>query len=224
MTPLIDFHLLWSWRHAILAGAGETLLLGVTALFISFVSGIIGWLLKNARGRVPAAIGATYVELFRNTPTLVFLYLCYFGLPELHLHTSAFNYAALALGIQGGAYVAEIIRGAFSAVSAGQRLAARALGLSAWQSLRLVELPQTFAVAFPALGNQVVATVLGTALASVITVPELTYRLQVIGDSTYQYFSVFAAAALVYVVVVQFLNQFFQALDRRWFMRWRGNI
>ena len=164
------------------------------------------------------------MELFRNTPTLVFLYLCYFGLPEIGVSLSAFSDATLALGVQGGAYVAEIIRGAFSAVSPGQRMAARALGLRDWQSLTLAELPQTFAVAFPALGNQVVATVLGTALASVITVPELTYKLQIIGDFTYQDFSVFASAAIVYIVVVQFLNQLFQGLDRRWFSKWRGSL
>ncbi|MDA8049825.1 MAG: amino acid ABC transporter permease [Rhodospirillales bacterium] len=224
MSPLVNFHLFWTWRWAIAAGAETTLLLGATALVISLAFGVLGWLLKSSRRRALATAGSAYVELFRNTPTLVFLYLCYFGLPEISVRLDAFWYAALALGVQGGAYVAEIIRGAFSAVSPGQRLAARALGLSAWQSLRLVELPQTFAVAFPSLGNQVVATVLGTALASVITVPELTYRLQVIGDSTYQYFSVFAAAALVYIVLVQLLNQLFQELDRRRFRMWRGRL
>jgi polar amino acid transport system permease protein len=223
VSPLFNFRLLWEWHAAIAAGAEDTLLLGAAALAVSLVFGVLGWLLKSSQRRTLALLGSAYVELFRNTPTLVFLYLCYFGLPEIGFRLDAFSYAALALGIQGGAYVAEILRGAFSAIGGGQRMAARALGLSAWQSLRLVELPQTFAIAFPSLGNQVVATVLGTALASVITVPELTYRLQVIGDSTYQYFSVFAAAALVYIVVVQFLNQLFQGLDRRWFGKWRGS-
>ena len=77
-------------------------------------------------------------------------------------------------------------------------------------------------IAFPALGNQVVSTVLGTALASVIAVPELTYQLQIIGDSTYQYFSVFSMDAIAYLVLVQILNQIFQAADRRWFGKWRS--
>lgn len=224
MSPLFNFRLLWSSRAAIAAGAEDTLLLGAAAILLSLIFGLVGWLLKSSRRTALASLGSAYVELFRNTPTLVFLYLCYFGLPVIGLSLSAFSYAALALGIQGGAYVAEIIRGAFSAVSPGQRLAARALGLGAWQSLYFIELPQTFAVAFPSLGNQVVATVLGTALASVITVPELTYKLQIIGDSTYQYFSVFASAAVLYIVLVQLLNQLFQGLDRRWFSKWRGSF
>ncbi len=224
MSPLFNFRLLWSSRAAIAAGAEDTLLLGAAAILLSLIFGLVGWLLKSSRRTALASLGSAYVELFRNTPTLVFLYLCYFGLPVIGLSLSAFSYAALALGIQGGAYVAEIIRGAFIAVSPGQRLAARALGLGAWQSLYFIELPQTLAVAFPSLGNQVVATVLGTALASVITVPELTYKLQIIGDSTYQYFSVFASAAVLYIVLVQLLNQLFQGLDRRWFSKWRGSF
>ena len=224
MSPLINLHLLWEQRAAFAAGAEDTLLLGAVSLLISLVFGLLGWLLKASRRTTLAWVGAAYVEIFRNTPTLVFLYLAYFGLPEIRVDLSAFSYAALALGVQGGAYVAEIIRGAFSAVSPGQRLAARALGLGAWRSLWLIELPQTLAVAFPSLGNQVVATVLGTALASVITVPELTYKLQIIGDSTYQYFSVFASAAVAYIVLAQLLNQLFQELDRKWFRKWRGSI
>jgi ABC-type amino acid transport system permease subunit len=77
-------------------------------------------------------------------------------------------------------------------------------------------------IAFPALGNQVISTVLGTALASVIAVPELTYRLQVIGDATYNFFGSFVIDAIVYIILVQTLNQLFQTLDRRWFGSWRN--
>lgn len=222
--PIFNLHLLWISRTSMAAGAEETLLLASTALLISVPFGVLGWQLKSSRRHALAPVGSAYVELFRNTPTLVFLYLFYFGLPEVGIRLSAFTYAALALGIQGGAYVAEILRGAFNAINPGQRDAARALGLSAWQGFYLVELPQTVAVAFPSLGNQVVSTVLGTALASVITVPELMYKLQIIGDTTYQYFSIFASAAFVYIVLAQLLNQSFQWMDRKWFTKWRENV
>jgi len=203
-------------------GAMETLALASAALALSLACGLLGWLCRASARRPLRWVGFGYVELFRNTPTLVYLYLFYFGLPAIGLHLGAFVYAVLALGIQGGAYVTEIIRGAYAAIAEDQRMAARALGLRHWQSLLLIELPQMFSVAFPALGNQVISILLGTALASVIAVPELTYRLQIIGDSTYQYFSVFSMDAVTYLILAQLLSQAFQAADRRWFGRWRS--
>jgi polar amino acid transport system permease protein len=222
VPPFLNFALVLENSGAIAWGAIETLVLGGAALLVSLVFGLAGWLLKASRHRLFAWLGSAYVEVFRNTPTLVYLYLFYFGLPALGVQLGAFFYAILALGIQGGAYVAEIIRGAYTAIGDDQRMAAHSLGLRPWQSLALVELPQMFSIAFPALGNQVVSTVLGTALASVIAVPELTYQLQIIGDSTYQYFSVFTIDGVVYLILVQLLNTLFRAADRRWFGRWRG--
>jgi polar amino acid transport system permease protein len=213
--------LLWNNIGAFASGALETLELGGSALLVSFVCGFIGWLCRTSRYRKLAWLGFSYVELFRNTPTLVYLYLFYFGLPAMGVRLSAFVYAVLALGIQGGAYVTEIIRGAYAAIENEQRDAARALGLRPWQSMALIELPQMISIAFPSLGNQVISILLGTALASVIAVPELTYQLQIIGDSTYQYFSVFSMDAIAYLILVQLLNQGFLAADRRWFSRWR---
>jgi len=222
MPQFFSLDLVLNNAAALAAGALDTLALGGSALGLSFLFGLIGWLCKTSRYRPLAWLGFGYVELFRNTPTLVYLYLFYFGLPAMGVHLGAFVYAMLALGIQGGGYTTEIIRGAFASVSDSQRMAARALGLRQWQSLALVELPQMLSVAFPALGNQVISTVLGTALASVIAVPELTYQLQIIGDSTYQYFSVFSMDAIAYLVLAQILNQSFQAADRRWFGKWRS--
>jgi polar amino acid transport system permease protein len=169
-------------------------------------------------------VGSAYVETLRNTPDLLYIYGIYFGLAELGIALSAFISAVIALGIQGGAYVAEIIRGAFAAVSEDQRLAARALGLRPRESLIYVELPQMLRIAFPALGNQVVSTMLGTALASVIAVPELTYQSQVLGDVTYQYFGIFAADAVVYFVLVQVLIRSLHLLDELWFGKWRRTV
>lgn len=222
MPQFFNLALLLNNGEQLAWGAIETLALAGSAIGLSIVFGLVGWLCKASRHRPLAWLGFGYVELFRNTPTLVYLYIFYFGLPAVGVHLGAFVYAMLALGIQGGAYVTEIIRGAYAAVTEDQRMAARALGLRQWQSLLLIELPQMFSVAFPALGNQVVSTVLGTALASVIAVPELTYQLQIIGDSTYQYFSVFSMDAIAYLVLVQILNQAFQAADRRWFGKWRS--
>jgi polar amino acid transport system permease protein len=224
VVRLFDPALFWRYRHEIATGAATTLALGAWAVAASFVFGLLGWAIKTSKHRPLAWLGNAYVEALRNTPDLLYIYGLYFGLTEIGVRFSAFTSAVLALGIQGGAYVAEIVRGAFTAVSAEQRLAARALGLRPWQSLLHVELPQMLRVAFPALGNQVISTLLGTALASVIAVPELTYQSQIVGDATYQYFSIFAADAVIYLALVQILTRLFHLADHVWFGKWRRTV
>lgn len=224
MVRLFDPAIFWRYRHALTAGAETTLLLGACAVAASFVFGLCGWALKTSKHRPLAWLGNGYIEALRNTPDLLYIYGLYFGLTQIGVRFSAFTSAVLALGIQGGAYVAEIIRGAFTAVGAEQRLAARALGLRPWQSLVHVELPQMLRVAFPSLGNQVISTLLGTALASVIAVPELTYQSQLVGDATYQYFSIFAVDAVIYLALVQILTRLFHLAEHVWFGKWRGTV
>ena len=224
MPPWLDLGLFWNNWPVIVSGAEVALALGATSVVVSLVFGLFGWLLKTSRVRPLRWAGNAYVEGMRNTPTLLYLYLIYFGLTELHVTFSPFMCAVLALGVQGGAYMTEIIRGGFHAVSDEQRQAARALGLRPWKSLLYVELPQMLRVAFPALGNQVVSLVLGTSLASVIAVPELTYQAQIIGEATYRYFSVFAVLGIFYLLIVQVLNALWRALDRLWFGRWGATV
>ncbi len=224
MQVLFDPGLFWNNRTVIVSGAEVSLTLGAASVAVSLAFGLAGWLLKASKTSAFRWLGNAYVECMRNTPTLVYLYLVYFGLTEVGVTFSPFVSAVLALGVQGGAYMAEIIRGAFNAVSEEQRQAARALALRPWMSLVHVELPQMLRVAFPAMGNQVVSLVLGTSLASVIAVPELTYQSQIIGENTYRYFSVFAVLAIFYVLIVQVLNSLWRAIERAWFGRWGATV
>ncbi len=220
MQVLFDPGLFWNNRAVIVSGAEVALALGATSVAVSLAFGLMGWLLKASKTRAFCWLGNAYVECMRNTPTLLYLYLVYFGLTEVGVTFSPFVSAVLALGVQGGAYMTEIIRGAFNAVSEEQRQAARALGLRPWMSLVYVELPQMLRVAFPAMGNQIVSLVLGTSLASVIAVPELTYQSQIIGENTYRYFSVFAVLGIFYILIVQVLNSLWRVIERVWFGRW----
>ncbi len=224
MQVWFDPALFWSNWKVIVSGAEVALALGATSVVVSLVFGLLGWSLKASTARPLRWLGNAYVEGMRNTPTLLYLYLIYFGLTQFKVVFSPFASAVLALGVQGGAYMAEIMRGAFHAVSEEQRQAARALGLRPWKSLIYVELPQMLRVAFPAMGNQVVSLVLGTSLASVIAVPELTYQAQIIGENTYRYFSVFAVLAIFYLLIVQAINTLWRAIERLWFGRWGATV
>ncbi len=224
MPAWLDLGVFWNNWPVIVSGAEMALLLGAASVVVSLVFGLVGWALKTSSVRPLRWIGNTYVEGMRNTPTLLYLYLIYFGLTEVSVVFSPFVSAVLALGVQGGAYMTEIIRGGFHAVSEEQRQAARALGLRPLPSLIYVELPQMLRVAFPALGNQIVSLILGTSLASVIAVPELTYQAQIIGENTYRYFSVFAVLAVFYLVIVQAINAVWRAIERLWFGRWAATV
>jgi polar amino acid transport system substrate-binding protein len=121
---------------------------------------------------------AAYVELFRGTPVLLQLYVLYFGLAPL-VRLGPFEAAILGLGMNYAAYEAEVHRGALLSLPAGQTEAARALGLSSWQLLRHVLLPQSFRNALPALTNDFVSLLKDSSLVSVITVVELTKRMTI---------------------------------------------
>jgi polar amino acid transport system permease protein len=211
-------------EQAFMAGAAMTLTLGASSVGLSLLCGLLGWMFKASTRRPLRWLGNVYVESLRNTPTLLYVYLIYFGLTQIRIHVSPFASAMLALGVQGGAYMTEIIRGAFSAVREEQRQAARALGFRPWKSLLYIELPQMLRVAFPAMGNQVVSILLGTSVASVIAVPELTYQSQLVGESTYQYFGVFSIDAVLYIIIVQIINAIWHAVERVWFGRWGATV
>ena len=224
MLTLFNPTILWANRGALISGAIVGLVLGTLAAALALAFGLGGWSLKASRRPALRWLGHLYVESMRNTPVLLYIYLIYFGLPEVGVSLSPFNSALLALSVQSGAYMTEVMRGAFKAVGEEQRKAARALAMRPWNSLRHVELPQMLRVAFPALGNQIVSLILGTSLASVITVPELTYRSILIGDRTYQYFSVFALDAVFYVMIVQVITTVWNAIERRQFGRWGASV
>lgn len=162
-----------------LRGAWVTLL--ISALSFAFASPL-GLALASVRlyaARPWRWLAAAYVELLRGTPLLLQLYVLYFGLADV-VRLNPLTAAVLGLALNYGAYEAEVYRGALSAVPVGQAEAARALGLSFWQSLRHVIFPQALRTALPAVTNDFVALLKDSSLISVITVVELTKRMTIL--------------------------------------------
>jgi polar amino acid transport system permease protein len=187
-------------------GALLTLEISALAILISFPCGLLGALMRLSRSRLLRAVGTFYVELVRNVPLLVVLYVLFYALPAYGFPINAFTAGVLGLSINSAAFTIEIFRGAFAAIPAGQYEAARALGMSWAQIFGLVIIPQVFRVALPSLGNQVVSVVLGSAQASIIGVAELTYQTQSVGSATFRYFELFTMAALFYIVCAQLIG------------------
>ena len=161
-----------------LRGALVTLLVSVLSMAIAVPLGLLLALLRIYGGRAARLSAHAYVELFRGTPVLLQLYLLYYGLAPL-VHLDALTAAIFGLGMNYGAYEAEVHRAALGAIPAGQAEAAAALGLSRWQQLRLVLLPQAMRTALPAMTNDLISLLKDSSLVSVITVVELTKQMTI---------------------------------------------
>ena len=199
---------------------GLALTLVLTAIGVMFGTGL-GLLLALAR-RAKAWplrwLARAYVEIFRNTPLLVQLFVVFLGLPSLGIRLSA---AALTLVLNNAAYTCEIIRAGLAATPAGQVEAARSLGLRPWQTLALIVLPPALARIWPALVSQNVLLMLSTGITSAIGTQELTAAASDINSDTFRSIEAFALAAAFYLALNYLQRLLLCALGRPLFRRTR---
>ena len=160
-------------------GALITVLISLCAFGFALPLGVLLAVIRSHGGRTARFFATAYVELFRGTPLLLQLYVLYYGLSSL-VRLGPIEAAVLGLGLNYAAYEAEVHRGALAALPRGQAEAAAALGLSRYQVLRHVLLPQSLRIALPALTNDFVALLKDSSLVSVITVVELTKRMTIV--------------------------------------------
>ncbi|MCL2464432.1 MAG: amino acid ABC transporter permease, partial [Micrococcales bacterium] len=177
---------------------------------ISYVAGLaLGLVIyfgKTGRRKVSRTIARGYIELLRNIPLLVVLYLVYFGLGRFGIDINPLWSALIGLTLNCAAFLAEILRAGFASVPVGVREAADALGLSHRQAFRhVVALPGVRSV-IPALTNQFILLFLFSSVASIVSLPELTYQLEHVNSETLMTFEVFGLGALMYYVVVMIIT------------------
>ena len=196
------------------AAAWVTLKLSVLAFLLAVP---IGLLLAVSRvyGRAPArALARGYVELFRGTPVLLQLFVLYYGVAD-YVNLGPVEAAVLGLGLNYGAYEAEVYRGALLAIPRGQSEAARALGLGPWQTLRHVLLPQALRMALPPMTNDFVSLLKDSSLVSVITVIELTKRMTIAAVDMRGWLIPGITCAVLYLVLSFPLSELARRLERR---------
>ncbi|HEY2029298.1 MAG TPA: ABC transporter substrate-binding protein/permease [Myxococcales bacterium] len=183
-----------------LRGAGVTLFVSFLAMALAVPLGLTLALLRMYGGRFSSFAAHAYVEAFRGTPVLLQLYILYYGIAPI-VHLSALAAAILGLGMNYGAYEAEVHRAALQSIPIGQSEAAAALGLSRGQSLRLVLLPQALHTALPAMTNDLIALLKDSSLVSVITVVELTKQMTITAVDVRSWAVPGALCALLYFVM-----------------------
>ena len=217
---------MWDWTAFLhylqsgflLEGAVLTLGLSVAAILLGLVCGLAAALMRMSTRIWLNRPAAFYIWLMRGTPVLVQLIIIYTGLPQLGLKFSVVQAAVLGLGINEGAYLAEIFRAGIQAVPPGQSEAAKALGLSAYQRMRLVVLPQAMRIVIPPLGNAFNGLMKTSSLASVISMDELLRRSQMLIQVDFKVLEIFVVAALYYLLLTT-LWGFVQAWLERHFAR-----
>jgi His/Glu/Gln/Arg/opine family amino acid ABC transporter permease subunit len=172
-------------------------------------------LLSEVGGAVGRGLVRAYVEVFRNTPLLIQIFIVYFGLPQIGLKLSPFLSGLSALTLYAAAYNAEIFRAGLEAVPRGQHEAARSTGLSGAQAAGYIIVPQAVRICLPALGNNLVSLVKNSSLVSTIGMVELMFVANDISFNNFRSFEIYGAAAVLYVVLVLGLSRGLAVLERR---------
>ncbi|MNR29833.1 Inner membrane amino-acid ABC transporter permease protein YecS [compost metagenome] len=155
------------------------------------------------------------MSFFRGTPLLVQLFVIYYGLPQLGLELDPLPAALIGFSLNMAAYACEILRAAISSIERGQWEAAASIGMTRAQTLRRAILPQAMRTALPPLGNSFISLVKDTALAATIQVPELFRQAQLITARTFEIFTMYLAAALIYWVLATVLSHLQNQLEAR---------
>ena len=217
MTYTFDFSDFGLYADVLAHGVAVTLGLTVVSTLLGGLVGIGGACLAVTGPKAVRAVVATYVELIRNTPFLVQLFFVFFGLPSLGVHIGEMEAAVLAMTVNLGAYAVEIVRAGIDSIARGQIQAALALGLRGPQVFRHVVLPQALANVFPALLGQVLIVMLGSAVVSQISVPDLTYTANFIQSRNFRSFECYVIVTAIYLLLSIVLRMLINRLGKRLF-------
>ena len=210
----LDFSIVIKYLPFLLQGAGLTIQLAVLGIALGIVLGLVAALIKISHTPL-RYIAHFYIWLIRGTPLLVQLFLIYFGLPQLGITLDAFSSSVLGLGINSGAYLAEVFRGGIEAIPKGQTEASSSLGMGKFLTMRRIIFPQALRIALPSLGNQFIISLKDSSLCSVITMSELLQTSQRFASSTFAPLEFYTAAAGFYLLMTTVLSGALRCLEWR---------
>ena len=200
---------IWEYRVLLLDGLVTTLLLFAAGTLLSVALGIVMGSVGSSRDRWLRRFGEIYVEVNRNTPLVVKLFLLYFG-----SGLDAYSSAILGLALHHSAYMAEVIRSGIQSIPSGQIEAGRATGLTRLQVIRHITLPQALVIVIPPLTTQILEVLKNSSIAMTITIPELTFQTQQIEANTFRGFEAATAATLAYLIIAALIAGAAIALER----------
>lgn len=195
-------------------GLGNTALICLISLPLGLAIGAVLAFSRLRAGRAVGVVISAYVEVIRNIPFLIQVFLLFYVLPMFGLRMSPIVVSVVALSAYASAYFSEILRGAIQTISPGQTEAGYALGLRYWMIFRKILLPQVTGYILPASTNLTITLVKESAILSAITVPELTYMAQNVIGRTFAPVEIFTAIALLYWGLTELVATISRSLER----------
>lgn len=211
-----------------LSGVGGTLLVALTGTLFGFLIGLLVAIVRtipvreNARWLKKAplhflrGLTSVYIEVFRGTPMIVQAMVIYYGAMQfLNLNLSVTSTSVFIVSINTGAYMAEIIRGGILSIDKGQREAATAVGLTHWQTMTGVVLPQAVRNVMPAIGNEFIVNIKDSSVLNVISLSELYFISKSVAGTYYRYFEVFFITALIYLFLTFTVTRLLRLLEKK---------
>lgn len=212
----LNFNLVWRHFDRLMDGLLLSLQLAVISILIGALIGLTLAVWYVSAGRIARAFISGYVEIIRNVPLLLLVYLVFYGLPTaINIAYDASTSFVLTLSLYSGAYLVEVFRAGLDAVPKGQIDAGKSIGLNPWQRLLHVRLPIMTRISLPALSNTFISLFKDTSIASVIAVPELTYGAQWINNSTFRIVEVYLVLTAIYLVTGYAILFLLRLLERR---------
>jgi cystine transport system permease protein len=196
-------------------GAYYTLLITIVSMFFGLFIGLFTAIARLKGNRLIAGIARVYVSIIRGTPIIVQIFIIYYGLPDYGIALQPMTAAYISLSINIGAYLSETIRGAILSVDKGQTEAALSLGLTPWQTLRKVVLPQAARTAIPPMGNTFIGMLKETSLVSIVTVTELLRSAQLLIAQYYMAMPFYLAIAVMYWVMSTGFSAILNVIERK---------
>lgn len=199
----------------LLRGAWITVQLTLVSAGLALVVALVAGVARMSTVWIIRFVSGAYIEIFRGTSVLVQMFWFFFALPLFGISLNPFTAGVLALGLNVGAYGAEVVRGAITSVPKGQTEAAIALNMSPWQRISRVILPQAFVLMLPPFGNLLIELLKATALVSLITIPEMTFRGTSLQQTTGRTLEIFTWLLILYFVIAYPLTLGVRWVERR---------
>jgi polar amino acid transport system permease protein/cystine transport system permease protein len=198
----------------LLAAAVNTLIVTFGALLIALALGLVVALFRTSRLRPMAVVAKIYIEIMRGTPAITQLFIIYFGLPAIGFPIEPIPAAIVGLGMNGAAYTAEYYRAGIAAVHRGQLEAGLSLGLTPFNTLRYVVLPQAVRIVIPPLTNYSISLLKDSSIVQTIAVPEIMFYARSLVSKTYLSMEIYLLAACIYLSITLPLAQLSRGLER----------
>lgn len=215
MAYFINFRVIQPYIPGFFEGLGVGLWLAAISLAFGMLIGMLLAFCAVSKSRVLKWISSTYVTILRNIPLLVFIFLCYFGLPDVGILLSKKASFVVALSLYAGAYLTEVFRSGLQSISRGIVEAGMAIGLRRIQIMCTIQLPIMFRNVLPSLSNTFISLFKDTALASSIAIPELTYLARKANTITFRVIEVWLVVGCLYMITCYAIAQLLRLIERK---------